>query len=166
MPDASGNPAIDTYGEITRLVERLHRRYLDVVRYELSRLKVDDITAVQASLLMTLRDSELSIGELIDRGYHEASNVTRNVNQLIDAGYLDKNQSERTERSMSVRASEKGSQLCQSLCEMEIRHADSAGVEADNLTITRDSLNHLESLWSETVRSAHLEFARRVMTRK
>ena len=43
MPDASGDVVANTYGEITRLVERLHRRYLDVIRYELSKLGTDDI---------------------------------------------------------------------------------------------------------------------------
>ena len=59
MPDASGDVVANTYGEITRLVERLHRRYLDVIRYELSKLGIDDINAVQALLLMNVQDLSL-----------------------------------------------------------------------------------------------------------
>ncbi len=68
MPDASGDVVANAYGEITRLVERLHRRYLDAIRYELSKLGIDDINAVQALLLMNVQDTEISIRELVDRG--------------------------------------------------------------------------------------------------
>ncbi len=51
MPDASGDVVANTYGEITRLVERLHRRYLDTIRYELSKLGIDDINATGWSML-------------------------------------------------------------------------------------------------------------------
>lgn len=34
---------VEVYVEITRLIERLHRRFLDVIRYELKRLGIDDI---------------------------------------------------------------------------------------------------------------------------
>ena len=42
---------VEVYVEITRLIERLHRRFLDVVRFELKRLGIDDINAVQALIL-------------------------------------------------------------------------------------------------------------------
>jgi len=89
MPDASGNPTTASHGDITRLIERLHRRYLDVIRYELSQLGIDDINAVQALLLMNVQNSEVSIRELVDRGYYIGSNVTYNVRHLVETGYLD-----------------------------------------------------------------------------
>ena len=63
MPDASGNTTAASYCDITRLIERLHCRYLDVIRYELSQLGIDDINAVQALLLMNVQASEVSIRE-------------------------------------------------------------------------------------------------------
>ena len=94
MPDASGNTTAASYGDITRLIERLHRRYLDVIRYELSQLGIDDINAVQALLLMNVQASEVSIRELVDRGYYIGSNVTYNVRHLVETGYLDQERSE------------------------------------------------------------------------
>ena len=79
MPDASGDVVANTYGEITRFVERLHRHYLDVIRYELSKLGIDDINAVQALLLMNVQETEIPIRELADRGYYIGSNLTYNV---------------------------------------------------------------------------------------
>ncbi len=89
MPGAFGNPTTASHGDITRLIERLNRRYLDVIRYELSQLGIDDINGVQALLLMNVQNSEFSIRDLVDRDCYIGSNVTYNVRHLVETGYLD-----------------------------------------------------------------------------
>ena len=151
MPDASGEVVANTYGEITRLVERLHRRYLDVIRYELSKLGIDDINAVQALLLMNVQDTEVSIRELVDRGYYIGSNVTYNVRHLVDTGYLMQNRSERDRRSVRIHATEKGRELCSGLRDMELRHASSINVDGDDIDSAREYLRGLERVWSDSI---------------
>ena len=151
MPDASGDVVANTYGEITRLVERLHRRYLDVIRYELSKLGIDDINAVQALLLMNVQDTEVSIRELVDRGYYIGSNVTYNVRHLVDTGYLMQNRSERDRRSVRIHATEKGRELCEGLREMEMRHASSINVGPEDIESARNYLRGLERVWSDSI---------------
>ena len=151
MPDASGDLVANTYGEITRLVERLHRRYLDVIRYELSKIGIDDINAVQALLLMNVQDTEVSIRELVDRGYYIGSNVTYNVRHLVDCGYLMQNRSERDRRSVRIHATEKGRELCEGLRDMEMRHASSIDVGPDGIDSARDYLRGLERVWSDSI---------------
>ena len=48
------------YRELTHLVERLHRRLLDVVRAELTRADIHDLNGVQALLLANVGDGELA----------------------------------------------------------------------------------------------------------
>lgn len=151
MPDASGDIVANTYGEITRLVERLHRRYLDVIRYELSKLGIDDINAVQALLLMNVQDTEVSIRELVDRGYYIGSNVTYNVRHLVDTGYLMQNRSERDRRSVRIHATEKGRELCQGLREMELRHASAISADGADIESARTYLRGLERVWSDSI---------------
>ena len=151
MPDASGNTTAASYGDITRLIERLHRRYLDVIRYELSQLGIDDINAVQALLLMNVQASEVSIRELVDRGYYIGSNVTYNVRHLVETGYLDQERSERDRRSVRTRATEKGGSLCASLVEMETRHASTLNAEDDNVGAAWSLLRGLERVWSDDI---------------
>ena len=151
MPDASGDVVANTYGEITRLVERLHRRYLDVIRCELSKLEIDDINAVQALLLMNVQDSEVSIRELVDRGYYIGSNLTHNVRHLVDCGYLMQNRSEHDRRSVRIHATEKGRELCRGLREMEMRHASSINVEPEHIDWARDYLHGVERAWSDSI---------------
>jgi hypothetical protein len=66
-----------TYVETISLIERLHRLALEVVKAELERGNVRDLNNVQALILFNLGDSELSVGELMQRGYYQGSNGER-----------------------------------------------------------------------------------------
>jgi len=55
------------YIELARMIERLHRRFLDVIRAELNRLGIKDINTVQALLLSNIGDGEIVMRDLIDR---------------------------------------------------------------------------------------------------
>ena len=57
------------YYDLTRLIERLHRRFLDVLRAELDRLDVIDINPVQCLLLSNIGVEEINVRNLMDRGY-------------------------------------------------------------------------------------------------
>ena len=163
MPDASGDVVANTYGEITRLVERLHRCYLDVIRYELSKLGIDDINAVQALLMMNVQDTEISIRELVDRGYYIGSNVTDNVRHLVDCGYLKQNHTEQDRSSVRILATEKGLEMCRELRDMETRHANIINVDPHGFCSTRDNLLGLERAWTDSIQSGQGEYARRMM---
>jgi len=152
MPDGIGNTAAASYTDITRLIERLHRRYLDVIRYELSQMGVDDINAVQALLLLNVQNSEVSIRELVDRGYYIGSNVTYNVRHLVDTDYLDQERSERDRRSVRIRATKKGNELCKSLAAMETRHAEALGADGERVDAAWALLRGLERVWSDDIR--------------
>ena len=67
------------YLENVLLLERLHRRFLDVVKAELDRLGVDDLNNVQTLILYNIGDDEMTVGELTNRGYYLGSNVSYNV---------------------------------------------------------------------------------------
>ena len=58
------------------MVERLHRRLLDVIKDEFDRRSRPDINSVQALLLHNIGDKELTAGELRTRGYYLGSNVS------------------------------------------------------------------------------------------
>ena len=82
--DAQATPVADGQGsagakalylESLRLIERLHRRFLDVGKVELDRVGVEDINNVQAVILYNIADSEITVGELTSRGYYQGSNV-------------------------------------------------------------------------------------------
>src|ERR1700741_5495580 len=67
------------YLDALTLVERLHRRLLDVIKDEFDRRGRSDIHSVQALLLYNIGDKELTAGELRTRGYYLGSNVSYNL---------------------------------------------------------------------------------------
>src|SRR5438045_8264698 len=86
---AGQTPVQPPYLEALTLVERLHRRLLDVIKDEFDRRGRSDINSVQALLLYNIGDKELTAGELRTRGYYLGSNVSYNLKKLVEMGFLD-----------------------------------------------------------------------------
>src|SRR5688572_12485537 len=114
--------AKSTYIETILLVERLHRRFLDVVKTELDRLKVDDINNVQTLILYNISGEQLTVGELTNRGYYLGSNVSYNIKKLVENGYILQEKAPHDKRSTRVRLSEKGLTLCEAIDKLYQRH--------------------------------------------
>ena len=74
------------YLESLQLIERLHRRFLDVVKIELEQIGATDINNVQSLILYNVNDGEMTVGELTYRGYYLGSNVSYNVKKLVATG--------------------------------------------------------------------------------
>jgi DNA-binding MarR family transcriptional regulator len=138
------------YAETIALIERLHRRFLDVLRLELERLGIDQINNVQSMLLANIGAEEVSVGELMTRGYYLGSNVTYNLKRLVEAGFVEQHRSRHDRRVVRVRLSGRGHALCAEINVMLLRH--SAGL--DNraglapLAQLNDQLKGLEAFWT------------------
>lgn len=114
-----------TYYGVIRLVERLHRQFLELIDAELDRLRIIDINNVQSMILFNIGKDEATIGELITRGYYLGSNVSYNVRKLVEAEYLVQERSVHDRRSSRVRLSQKGLDLYTHFEEMFDRHIGS-----------------------------------------
>ncbi|MEM8814137.1 MAG: MarR family transcriptional regulator, partial [Pseudomonadota bacterium] len=90
------------YLESLTLVERLHRRLLDVIKDEFDRMGRSDVNSVQALLLFNIGDAELTAGELRTRGYYLGSNVSYNLKKLVDTGFIHHERSKSDRRSVRV----------------------------------------------------------------
>ncbi len=142
------------YLELTRLIERLHRRFLDVLRSELGRLGVKDINGVQALLLANVGDDEIVIRDLIERGYYQGSNVSYNIKKLTDLGYLEQERSAHDKRSVTIRPTDKAKNVVARIKEFEEQNAgklDERGLGAEKIGEVLDALRRLERVWSDTI---------------
>lgn len=143
-----------TYIETILLIERLHRRFLDVIKTELDRLGVDDINNVQTLILYNISGEQLTVGELTNRGYYLGSNVSYNVKKLVEYDYLVQEKSPHDKRSTRVRLSERGLALCAKIDELYERHiAELAEGEPneDALIDMNSSLHSLERFWTDYI---------------
>src|SRR5207248_4858568 len=99
------------YLDALTLVERLHRRLLDVIKDEFDRRSRSDINAVQALLLYNIGEKELTAGELRTRGYYLGSNVSYNLKKLVELGLLDHQRSRVDRRSVRIKLTQKGREV-------------------------------------------------------
>lgn len=144
------------YLQSLHLVERLHRRLLDVIKDEFDRRNRSDINAVQALLLYNIGDSELTAGEIRTRGYYLGSNVSYNLKKLVEMGFLFHQRSRMDRRSVRISLTEKGAEIHQIVAELYDKHVVSVeqvgGVGADDFRRLNQALVRLERFWTDQIR--------------
>lgn len=141
------------YFEIIRLIERLHRHFLDVLRTELRRLGIDDINAVQALLLYNIGENEVVIRDLKDRGYYQGSNVSYNIKALTEYGYITQERSTHDRRSVRLRLTDKGLELCAAVRTLQDDLSAQFGDDESDKALhqTVDTMLRLERTWSDFI---------------
>ncbi len=144
------------YLETLTMVERLHRRLLDVIKDEFDRRGRSDVNAVQALLLFNIGDKELTAGELRTRGYYLGSNVSYNVKKLVEMGYLHHARSRIDRRSVRISLTEKGEEVHRIIVGLYEKHAMTVeqigGVLVDDFTRMNVSLARLERFWTDQIK--------------
>ncbi len=145
------------YTESILLIERLHRRFLDVVKAELDRLKIDDVNNVQTLILYNINGEQLTIGELTNRGYYLGSNVSYNVKKLVENGYLLQERAPHDKRSTRIKLSEKATLLCQKIDALYQRNVEVLSKETNEADLARlnSTLTHLEGFWTNYINNIH-----------
>ena len=144
------------YLEALTLVERLHRRLLDVIKDEFDRRGRSDVNAVQALLLYNIGDKELTAGELRTRGYYLGSNVSYNVKKMVEMGYLHHARSRIDRRSVRISLTEKGEEVHKIVASLYDKHAMTVeqigGVIVDDFVRMNQSLGRLERFWTDQIK--------------
>lgn len=144
------------YLEALTLVERLHRRLLDVIKDEFDRRGRSDINSVQALLLYNIGDAELTAGELRTRGYYLGSNVSYNLKKMVEMGYLHHQRSRMDRRSVRISLTDKGREVHDIVDQLYAKHVRTieqvGGVNADDFKTLNVALVRLERFWTDQIR--------------
>src|SRR5262252_1574270 len=159
MEPAEREPSVEHvrphYLETLTLVERLHRRLLDVIKDEFDRRSRADINAVQALLLFNIGDKELTAGELRTRGYYLGSNVSYNLKKLVEIGFLDHQRSRVDRRSVRIKLTQKGREVrdvVTTLYEKHVRTVEQVGgITTDGFVNLNKALQRLERFWTDQI---------------
>ncbi len=156
-PTRTTSPTGDdtAYAALPQLIERLHRRFLDLLRNELAREGVEDIAPVQMLLLLNMDGDEVAIQDLIDRGNYMRSQTFYNIKKLVEAGYLEQERSKTDRRTVRVRLTKKATALCAKLRAHQAQLAElfaKTEDKPDNLNLAYRILRHLERAWDDYLR--------------
>jgi DNA-binding MarR family transcriptional regulator len=144
------------YLEALTLVERLHRRLLDVIKDEFDRRGRTDINAVQALLLYNIGDKELTASELRTKGYYLGSNVSYNVKKLVEMGFLHHARSRIDRRSVRISLTERGRVVHEVVAGVYAKHVltveQIGGITGDDFSRLNLALGRLERFWTDQIR--------------
>lgn len=154
-PPEDKNALRTLYMESLQLVERLHRRLLDVIKDEFERNGRSDINAIQALLLFNIGNSELTAGELRSRGYYLGSNVSYNLKKLVDLGFINHQRSRVDRRSVRISLTDKGNEIAEIVSGLYERHIGSieqvGGINAEEFQRMNKALQRLDRFWNDQI---------------
>jgi DNA-binding MarR family transcriptional regulator len=152
---SSVNSIREPYLRTLALVERSHRRLLDVIKEECERRGRTDINPVQALIVYNIGDQQLRAGELRTRGYYLGSNATYNLKKLVEIGLLEQQRSRMDRRSVHIKLTAKGREVCAIVEALCLKHASTVeqggGVNADELATLNKLLYRLERFWTDQI---------------
>src|SRR5258708_18854430 len=147
------DPTRSLYLETLTLVERLHRRLLDVIKDEFDRRSRGDINSVQALLLYNIGEKDLTAGELRTRGYYLGSNVSYNLKKLGEMGYLDHQRSRIDRRSERIKLTDKRREMRDIVEMLYQKHvatvAQIGGIRCDEFATRNKWLKRLARFWTD-----------------
>ena len=135
-------------------IERLHRRFLDVIKSKLDRRGIDEINNVQTLILYNIGDSILTIGELTNRGYYLGSNVSYNLKKLVENGFVVQERSPHDKRSIKIKLSDKGKSICTTIDELfddNLRKIGEFGIKKEEVDHALHVMKKLEVFWTDQV---------------
>ena len=143
------------YLEALTLIERLHRRLLDVIKDDFERSGEPEVNPVQALLLFNIADSELTAGELKTRGHYQGSNVSYNLKKLVEMGYVNHERSVADKRSVRIRLTEKGQAIRDRVDGLYNRQLQSieevVGLSVEEFERLNRALTRLERYWTDQI---------------
>lgn len=150
-------PELDSplYVEMIRLIERAHRRFLEVVKDELDRIGRDDINNVQAVLLYNIGQEELTPSELKGRGYYLGSNVSYNLKKLLELGFIEQKKSRADRRTILISLTPAGAEIADMVGALFERQLKSlkpiGGVDDEDLRACNRVLMRIDRFWQDQV---------------
>ncbi|MGE3770498.1 MAG: MarR family winged helix-turn-helix transcriptional regulator [Bdellovibrionales bacterium] len=139
------------YYESFSLIERLHRHFLDVVKVVLEKNSIQDVNNVQAMILYSIGDEDLTVGELTLRGYYLGSNVSYNVKKLVETGYLTQERSMHDKRAIRLKLTDKAQKLGALMGAAFDSHVGALGnfqIADGDLKQMNDTLKKIERFWT------------------
>lgn len=105
----------DNYYDAITMLENIHRVFLDILKIEINKLNIKDVSSVQAVVIYNVGDKILTVGELTAQDYYLGSNVSYNLRKLVENGYLLQEPNKYDRRSSEIKRTKKGLEFSEKL---------------------------------------------------
>ena len=145
----------EKYLQSLTLIERLHRRLLDVIKDDFDRSGEKEVNPVQALLLFNIADAELTASELKTRGHYQGSNVSYNLKKMVEQGFVNHERSIADKRSVRISLTEKGEGIrarVDALYNRQLAAIEQiVGLSNEEFDKLNRSLARLERYWTDQI---------------
>jgi len=142
------------YAELLLNIERLHRRLMDAIRDEFSRIGCE-LSPIQVLLLFDIGTESMSLSELKERGCYLNSSMSYNLRKMIACEYVKHERSSIDRRTIRVSVSPKGREIIALVGKLYDRHLQSlykvSGVSASDLMDVNKKIIHLDRFLRDQV---------------
>jgi DNA-binding MarR family transcriptional regulator len=148
-------PVQPLYLEALTLVERLHRRLLDVIKDEFDRRGRADINSVQALLLYNIGDKELTAANCARAAIISVRTSRTIWKKLVEMGFLDHQRSRVDRRSVRIRLTAQGQEIRHIVDALYQKHVKTVeqvgGISNAEFATLNKSLHRLERFWTDQI---------------
>lgn len=153
--DATSESFGEAYRNFLGVVENMHYRLLDVIKYEIDRQARTEMTAIQALLLYHIGNETVSATDLRRRGYYMGSNVSYNLKKLIDGGFIDHQRSKADRRAVQIKLTQAGLKIHDVVKKLFERQANAigtvCGINAEELLEVAKIGQRVERFWTDSI---------------
>ena len=110
---------------------------------------------MQALLLYSISDKELTVGELRTRGHYLGSNLSYNLKKLVELGLLDYQRSRVDRRLVRIRLTAQGQEIrgiIERLYQKHVKTVEKVGdISNEEFATLNKSLLRLERFWTDQI---------------
>ena len=150
-----GGTLSESYLDIPRALERMHRCYLDILQTQLTKAGIADVSPVQVFMMLDIGDDEISLQDLINRGHYLRSNALNNIKKLVDSGHFEQSRAQNDRRAVRLRLTERSREICAGI-RRELQGLDEQLHQREanptDIAIALKVLRRLERSWDEYLR--------------
>ena len=142
--------------EVSLYGEKNYRLFLDVIKQELTSSGCEAITPIQALILLNINENVVTIGEVITKGYYIGSNASYNVKKLINTDYVTSVQSDYDKRTILLKLTQRGLQLCDRInksLDMHMTKAEKVSNSKIDMKLGLSFMKSLERFWDDVLRN-------------
>jgi DNA-binding MarR family transcriptional regulator len=129
------------------MIEKLHRLFLEILKYELKKLNTNDINNIQALVLYNIGENKLSVGGLTSHGYYLGSNVSYNLRKMVENGYIMQTLNDYDRRSSEVKLTQKGLEMYKKIdviFEQHSKYLNENNIDENTIINLKDTLQTIE----------------------
>ncbi len=144
----------DNWTVIPRILERMHRLFLDLLQTEMTSMGIQDLAAVQMFLLLDIGEDEISLKDLLMRGHYQRSAVLNQVRKLAESGHIEQSRAGHDRRAVRLKLTPEVSKICSQVRQRlaQVEETYGSHLQGDDIAQALRTLRRIERSWEDTIR--------------